>query len=223
MEDNIGEKLHNCGNKLQLWASRQFGSVRKKKKELSERMAELQKIDRTEEIVGEIRQIEDELDTVLRAEETMWFQRSRALWLKDGDRNSKFYHQKATLRKHRNTIKEIENAEGRVCKKKEEICEVIREYFIKVFQKEGERSDAAVMNAIDSKVTPEMNEALTKPFTAEEVVIAIKQMHPAKAPGPNGMTPLFFQKFWSICKNDVLPDVLKILNLGGDPRFLNAL
>lgn len=66
-----------------------------------------------------------------------------------------------------------------------------------------------------------MNKALTKPFTAEEVVIAIKHMHPTKAPGPDGMTPFFYQKSWSICKSDFLHDVLNILNREVDPTYLN--
>lgn len=44
----------------------------------------------------EQRKVESELDKVLQHEETMWFQRSRALWPKEGDKNSKFFHQKAT-------------------------------------------------------------------------------------------------------------------------------
>lgn len=46
-------------------------------------------------------------------------------------------------------------------------------------------------------------------------------MHPAKAPGPDGMTPLFFQKYWSLCKHDVIPEILGILNHGRSPRYIN--
>lgn len=49
-------------------------------------------------------------------------------------------------------------------------------------------------------------------YTEEEVVKTIKQMHPAKAPGQDGITPLFYKKYWSIVKFDVLREVHDILN-----------
>ena len=43
-------------------------------------------------------------------------------------------------------------------------------------------------------VTDEMNESLVREFTREEVVAALKQIHPNKALGPDGMSAVFFQK-----------------------------
>lgn len=44
-------------------------------------------------------------------------------------------------------------------------------------------------------ITREMNRELTKHFTKTEVVEALPQMNPTKAPGPDGMVPIFFQKY----------------------------
>lgn len=54
-------------------------------KEVTKRIATLQKMDKTSMVVAEVQQTEDKLDGVLKVEDTMWFRRSRALWLKDGD------------------------------------------------------------------------------------------------------------------------------------------
>ena len=46
-----------------------------------------------------------------------------------------------------------------------------------------------------------MNEGLDRVFTREEVVTAFKQIHPTKAPGPYGMSALFYQKYWNVVGN----------------------
>lgn len=45
---------------------------------------------------------------------------------------------------------------------------------------------------------------LLLPVTKEEVKNAVFQMHPEKASGPDGMTPAFYQKYWSIVGDDIV-------------------
>ena len=46
-------------------------------------------------------------------------------------------------------------------------------------------------------IDEEMNESLCREFETSEVAIALQQMAPLKAPGLDGMPPLFYQHFWS--------------------------
>lgn len=46
-------------------------------------------------------------------------------------------------------------------------------------------------------------------------------MKPTAAPGPEGMPSLFYQKFWSIVRDDVINLALDILNNGGNPESIN--
>ena len=39
-------------------------------------------------------------------------------------------------------------------------------------------------------------------------------MHPSKSPGPNGISPFFFQKYWHIVGLDVIEAILSVLNSG---------
>ena len=57
-----------------------------------------------------------------------------------------------------------------------------------------------------------MNHDLIKDFSAEEVRTALRQMHPTKAPGPDGMSAIFYQKYWDIVGIDVTNMVLNVLN-----------
>ncbi|KAL0349593.1 UNVERIFIED_CONTAM: hypothetical protein Sradi_4108500 [Sesamum radiatum] len=42
-----------------------------------------------------------------------------------------------------------------------------------------------VVASVESRVIPDMNEKLLRPYTSEEIVHAFKQMHPLKSPGPD--------------------------------------
>ena len=57
-----------------------------------------------------------------------------------------------------------------------------------------------------------MNENLIKDFTAKEVKSALQQRHPTKALGLDGMSAIFFQKFWNVVGSDVTNMVLIVLN-----------
>ena len=45
-------------------------------------------------------------------EEVYWRQKSREKWLKEGDRNTKFFHNSIKMRRAHNKIFSIENSEG---------------------------------------------------------------------------------------------------------------
>ena len=55
---------------------------------------------------------------------------------------------------------------------------------------------------------------LSGDFTVDEIKEAVFQMGPTKAPGPDGMNALFYQKFWHIVGDDVVNAVLDFLNNG---------
>ena len=46
-------------------------------------------------------------------------------------------------------------------------------------------------------------------------------MHPTKSPGPDGMSPNFYQKYWDLVGIDVINCVLNVLNVGILPSGLN--
>ena len=57
-----------------------------------------------------------------------------------------------------------------------------------------------------------MNERVDRVFTREEVVTTLKQIHPTKAPGLNGMSALVYQKYWNVVGNGITNMVLNVLN-----------
>lgn len=76
------------------------------------------------------------------------------------------------------------------------------------------------MKYIDPKVSPSINTSLTRPPSNEEIKTAIEQINPDKAPGPDGMTSLFYQKFWAETAVDVIQMVKDFFtNESFDPRL----
>ena len=55
---------------------------------------------------------------------------------------------------------------------------------------------------------------LSSEYTAKEVKVALFQMGPTKAPGPDGINALFYQKFWHVVGNTVVPAMLDFLKNG---------
>lgn len=51
-------------------------------------------------------------------------------------------------------------------------------------------------------------------FTGDEIVRALKDMHPSKAPGLDGFHAAFFKRYWSIVGMNIIALALRILNDG---------
>jgi len=59
-------------------------------------------------------------------------------------------------------------------------------------------------------------------FTGDEVDRALFQMHPVRAPGPDGFGVCFFQKHWETIGGTVRRTVLEFLNNGNFDHSLNS-
>lgn len=71
-----------------------------------------------------------------------------------------------------------------------------------------------------AKVSTETNEMLIRPPSDAEVKRALFGINPEKSPGPDGMTSLFFQRFWSYLGKDLIRMVKDFFATGTfDPRL----
>ncbi|KAL5740942.1 hypothetical protein ACOSQ2_030122 [Xanthoceras sorbifolium] len=167
-------------------------------------------------VVDRIVSVEQQIDGIYDRLEKFWRQRSRAMWLKDGDRNTRFFHSKATQRRRRNKIVGLMGDDGRWRDKIEEIEREVVDFYSDLFTSGAEHpgSMEEVLSCVEGKVSEEMNMGLSRVFTGDEVLRALKHMDPLKAPGPDGLPVLFFQKFWVEVGPGVVRAVLSILNEG---------
>ena len=73
--------------------------------------------------------------------------------------------------------------------------QVATSYFEAIYTTSNPSNIEESIAAIPIRVTVEMNIKLTKDFTGEEVVAALKQIHPIKASGPDDLSAVFYQKY----------------------------
>ena len=95
------------------------------------------------------------------------------------------------------------------------------DYYKELFTSVSVDSLSEAWNSSPQVVTERMNSTLTEDFQEWEVEAALKQMAPLKAPGPDGMLPLFYQNFWDLVRDDITSSVLTYLNSGSLPSPLN--
>ena len=93
-----------------------------------------------------------------------------------------------------------------------EVAGVAIKYFKSIFSLRTCQRLEECLNAVQQKVTTDMRDILSRDYSVEEVQVALFQMGPTKAPGPDGMNALFYQKYWHIVGNDVTAAVLDFLN-----------
>ena len=121
-----------------------------------------------------------------------------ANWLKHGDRNTEFFHNYATQRKRRNTIKGLVDNLGVLHEEREAMCKLVQDFFESLHTSEVQDIDASVLNDVQKKVSVEMNRGLTAPFTPDEVRKALFSIGDLKAPGPDGLHAVFYKRFWDM-------------------------
>ena len=68
-------------------------------------------------------------------------------------------------------------------------------YYESLFTSSDLHNVDSILDRVQAMVTEDMNAKLVEMYTADEGVTVIKEMALLKAPGPNGMPPLFFQTY----------------------------
>jgi hypothetical protein len=189
---------------LQTWSKSKFGNVKLQLEKSQTRLEELLNMNADRD---EIRAVTDEMNELLYREEIMWMQRSRIDWLKEGDRNTNFFHSKAVWRAWKNKVKRLVDDQGDEHTDQAMMGKLVNEYFGGLFVADHTLDPNLIIPLLEPKVTTEMNENLMRDFTDKEIADALFQIGPLKAPGPDGFPGCFFQCNWGVLKDEIIPSV----------------
>ncbi|XP_074270959.1 uncharacterized protein LOC141594872 [Silene latifolia] len=103
-----------------------------------------------------------------------------------------------------------------------EIGGLFNKYFSDIFKSDAEPESfedyinnySYLFDNLKRKVGMEERAKLGHIYSKNEVRQAVFQLGPLKSPGPDGIPAAFYQKYWSIVKDDVINGALNILNSG---------
>jgi hypothetical protein len=193
----LKERLRKLKGVIKGWSSNVFDVGDVKKRQLIKRVVEL---DLKSELGGLVdeevveRKLKfDELLKILKSLDIVTYQRSRIKWLKEGDSNSRFFHNCIKARKRRNSVFVLNTSEGRV----EGPVNIRREvvsYFTNHFENEEWRRPTLDGILFPHLEVDKVND-LTRAFSLDEITDAVRGCDASKSPGPDGFNFAFIKEF----------------------------
>jgi hypothetical protein len=138
---SIQDNLANLSHDIKEWKNITVENIARCKKQLLARIGGIQRKVQTERnnrfLVRLEADLQKELAHVLKMEEVMWFQRSRARWLVDGDRNTKYYHLKTITRRRCNKILMLRDSQGEWVEDDTVLKQMANDFYKGLFSTDG--------------------------------------------------------------------------------------
>jgi hypothetical protein len=159
------------------------------------------------------------LALLLQEEEVKWYQRAKTTRLLLGGCNTKYFHLMANGKHRKTRIFRIDQDDG-VIQGDGNLKKYITNYYKGLFGESACNHFSMVESVTHDipQVSQLENEVLTAHFLENEIKEAIFQMKHNKAPGLDGFSAEFYQVFWDVIKEDLLP-LFKEFHKGNLPLF----
>ncbi|KAK3193218.1 hypothetical protein Dsin_024528 [Dipteronia sinensis] len=179
------ENIHNLIGVHKKWNKEEFGNLFHNKRRLLARIQGVQKC-LSERFFHHLSLLEESLldnykDT-LEQEEIFWKQKSRNCWLKEGDKNTKFFHLSTIIRMRRNKIQGFKKEDGRWIEEIEEMKKEVVGYFQQLFEENCCTGEYALLPQSFPKLSDSVLAALTNTINEQEVKQSIFNIGGFKAP-----------------------------------------
>lgn len=138
---------------------------------------------------------------VAKLNDSILYQKSRDKWIREGDSNTKYFHNSINWRRRINSLRGLLDdgvwvEDPRLVKAK------VKEFFEKKFKKTPSRG-VFLDGASFLSISLEANKNLTRKFDLEEIRSSIWECEGDRSPGPDGYNFHFIKYFWHVMKEDI--------------------
>ncbi|GKV09634.1 hypothetical protein SLEP1_g21105 [Rubroshorea leprosula] len=200
----LKEKLKFLKKELKVWNKEVFGII---ETQIEAAKEEIKKVDEKND-VGTLEETDiakriasfQELMEWTNERNNLLFQKARQQWLKEGDSNSKYFHNCVVRRRKQNELVGLLH-NGVWVDRVEEVKSIVKDFFSNKFSKEEWRKP--LLEEIEfNQVSAEDNEMLVVDFTEKEIKEAVWSCGGGKSPGPDGFNFNFIKKMWDIIKGE---------------------
>ncbi|XP_043705048.1 uncharacterized protein LOC122654841 [Telopea speciosissima] len=199
-------KLKHLRGHLKTWTRDYFGDIHQNVRNAEDGVTRAEfeyETNPTEQALSALRSAWGHLNRVLLQEEIFWKEKSRVKWLKEGERNTRFFHSIVNVKRKRSGICKIKNAQGEWILDKEGVNEEAIKYFSDIFSPGSTTSHEDLLNSIPTIISVEENNLLAVTPGFDEVKEAIFALSKDSALGPDGFTGHFFTACWELVGADV--------------------
>ena len=152
--------------------------------------------------------------------EICWRQKSRAMWLKEGDKNMKYFHKVANSHRRHNTVHHL-SINGVLSTDQDAIKDHISCFYKNLYIEETIRRPLLDDLHFDS-ISSEEAVWLERPFENDEIFNVVSNMNGDKSLGPDGFSMTFYHACWPFLQDDVLAVFAKFHEYGSFQRSLNT-
>ena len=174
--DALQDSLGRMRSAFQEWDHSVFGSVRLELSKLRRELKNKRSFFIYSGSSRRKRQIMTRISELLAREEIMEKQRARTTWLKEGDRNTKFFQAKAKERAKTNHIMALRTANGDLVTGQTEMETMAADFYGDLFTAQPVLEPDEILAHVPQRVTEAMNESLENPFSEQEMERALSMM-----------------------------------------------
>ncbi|XP_074293061.1 uncharacterized protein LOC141619965 [Silene latifolia] len=224
----VNRKLSRIRTSVKRWTLDKRAEWRMKWDEFDQRLEHGMTLAITGNGDEEYTKVNEEVTEFARAAVAFWKQRAKIKWMVDGDTCTKYFFNWVNGRAGRNHIHGIKGSDRNWNYDESLVRNEFHHSFMDLYLSSNDsvewRESSGFENTLkhlDHSFSQDELDRLSRPFSAKEVRTAVFQMGALKAPGPDGIPAVFYQRCWSMIKGDFTKAILSILNSGRVLREIN--
>ena len=158
---------------------------------------------------SEIRDLESSLSSLAVQEAEGAKIRSRAKWIEEGEKPTRYFFRREQQRATKNTFESLVNSQGQETSSQGDMESILVDFYKDLYAKDNLnlQTQKSLIDDLELSLTDSERESCEGEFTKEELSAALGGLQTGKSPGSDGLPTEFYKAFWEDL-GDVLVTVL---------------